>query len=57
MLIKSLPLLYTLKKHFCYLTAFKQYFIAVKVQGGAFAKPVIDAKFLEDVLLTVIKYV
>ena len=55
--IESAPDLHTLKKRFCYVTAYKQYFIAVKVKRVIFVKPVIHAKFSEDVFLTVIKYV
>ena len=56
-LINTSPDLYALKKRWSYLLAFKTYFVEVKVKRGTFCRPELNAEFLEDALLNVIRYV
>ena len=55
-LIETATNLYTLSKRAAYLVAFKQ-FILVKARKGAFYRPKLDAKYLDDALFHVVKYV
>ena len=54
--IEAAPNLYTLSKRAAYLVAFKQ-FILVKARKAAFCRPKLDAKYLDNALLDVVKYV
>ena len=55
-LIETAPNLYTLSKRAAYLVAFKQ-FILAKARKAAFCRPKLDAKYLDDSLFDVVKYV
>ena len=55
-LIETAPNLYTLSKRAAYLVAFKQFNLA-KARKAAFCRPKLDAKYLDDALLDVVKYV
>ena len=55
-LIETAPNLYTLSKKAANLVAFKQ-FILEKARKAAFCRPKLDAKYLDDSLLDVVKYV
>ena len=57
LLVERSPNLYTLKKQVAYLTAFKQYFISVKVKKERFEKPVLDASYLENSFVYLVRYV
>ena len=56
-LVESSPNLYSLKKRIAYLTAFKEYFIAVKVKKKEFIKPVLDASYLDKAFINVVSYI
>ena len=56
-LVESSPDLYTLKKRTAYLTAFKEYFIAVKVKKKEFARPVLNASYLYKAFVRLLRYV
>ena len=55
-LIETAPNLYTLSKKAANLVTFKQ-FILEKARKAAFCRPKLDAKYLDDSLLNVVKYV
>ena len=55
-LIETAPNLYTLSKRAAYLVAFKQSILA-KARKVPFCRPKLDAKYLDDALLDVVKYV
>ena len=56
-LVEGSPNLYILKKRAAYLTAFKEYFILVKVKKERFEKPVLDATYLEKAFFCLVRYV
>ena len=56
-LVESCPDLYTLKKRTAYLTAFKEYFIAVKVKKKEFVRPVLNASYLYKAFVRLLRYV
>ena len=56
-LVESSPDLYTLKKRTAYLTAFKEYFIAVKVKKKEFVRPVLNASYLYKAFVKLLRYV
>ena len=56
-LVERSPDLYTLKKHVAYLTAFKDYFISVKVKRERFKKPLLDASYLKNAFISLVRYV
>ena len=55
-LIKSAPALYTLKKRFAYLNAFKQFLIA-KSKGIRFQRPQLNTSYLDRGFMDAVKYV
>ena len=55
-IIKSAPYLYTLKKHVAYLIAFKQYIVG-KSQKRNLCKPKLDANYLDNAFIHVVKFV
>ena len=55
-LIETAPDLYTSSKTAAYFVVFKQ-FILAKAKKVAFCRPKLDAKYLDDALLDVLKYV
>ena len=55
-LIETAPNLYTLSKIAAYIVAFKQ-FILAKARKAAFCRSKLDATYLDDSLLDVVKYV
>ena len=56
-LVQRSPDLYTLRKHVAYLTAFKNYFISVKVNKQRFEKPVLNASYLKNAFVSLVRYV
>ena len=56
-LVESFPYLYTLKKRTAYLTAFKEYFIAVKVKKKEFIKSALNASYLHKAFVRLLSYV
>ena len=56
-LVESSPDLFTLKKRAGYLTAFKEYFIAIKVKKKEFIKPVLNASYLHSAFVRLLSYV
>ena len=55
-LIKASPSLYTLKKRCAYLAAFSE-FVVAKAKGVAFQKPVLNAGYLDQAFINMVKYV
>ena len=55
-IIESAPDLYTLKKRVAYLIAFKQYIVA-KSQKRNLCKPKLDADYLDNAFMEVVKFV
>jgi len=55
-LIDACPNLHTLKKRCAYLVAFTEY-VAAKVSGVAFRRPDLDASYLDEASMKMIKYV
>ena len=56
-LVERSPDLYTLKKRIAYLTAFKEYVIAVKVKKKEFVRPVLNALYLYKAFVRLLRYV
>ena len=54
--IKSAPDLYTLKKRFAYLNAFKQFLMA-KSKGIPFQRPELNTSYLDRGFMDAVKYV
>ena len=55
-IIENAPYLYTLKKRVAYLIAFKQYIVA-KSQKRNLCKPKLDANYLDNAFMDVVKFV
>ena len=56
-LIESAPNLYTLQKRVAYLIAFVDWFQCCKVRKNDFIKRVLNASYLEEVQLIIVKLV
>ena len=51
-----MKLLYDLKKRCAYLVAFTE-FVVAKAKGNTFTKPILDATYLDNAFVKIVKYV